>query len=80
MTAMNTVNSEIFARFLFSENFANPWEMWKSLCHLQMRGKSCHSREILRRKYNFNTIPRNKILAKHSELTVTDISINFPVY
>ena len=45
----STVNLEIFARVLFSRNFAYG-EITLSFIY---KGKSCHSREFLRRKYVF---------------------------
>ena len=56
----NTVDSQIFARVLFSRNFAYAKfrEMKSSrngeiIMLLTYIGKSCHSRDFLRRKYVF---------------------------
>ena len=71
----NTVNSEIFARTLFSRNFAfvkiKPWRNGKITLSFIDTGKSCLNREIFHITYvSFNAICENKVIAKTSKYTV----------
>ena len=78
---LNTVNSEIFARTLFSRNFAlhmrsfmkiKPSRNGKIILLFIDIGKSCLNREFYHiTNMSFNDIRENKILAKISESTVS---------
>ena len=72
-----TVNSDIFAKVLFSQNsaYAKFCEIKSSQKGVITRSftdmsKTCPNLIFLHRKYVFNAICENKILAKISEFTV----------
>ena len=76
---MDTVNSEIFARVLFSRNFVDakfceikPSRNEEMTLSFTDVGKSCPSLEFFNvGNISFNVIHENKILAKISEFTMS---------
>ena len=73
--AKTTVNSENFARFLFSQNYAKFREnkiltKWRNLCHFLMKVNHVIVANFYIADMSFNAIRDNKIAAKISEFTV----------
>ena len=81
MFTLNTVNSELFARNLFSRNFAyakfhESKILAKSLCYLLMKVNHVIVMNIYVSNMSFNAVRKNKILAKMSEFTVFRLQSN----
>ena len=75
-----TVNPDIFARVLFSQNFASAkfcgnktLAKWQISLPFTDVGKSCKLQIFNIANMSFNVIRENKNLAKNSEFTVTKV-------
>ena len=84
---LSTVNSEIFARILFSRNFAyaefrenkNPRKIVKTLCLYLMKANHIKVANFYLANMPFNATRENKILANIYEVTVYACHIRVPV-